>query len=176
MADEYSVYAVYTKYALCIIVDIWSNVCTKFGTRSIRPVQDVWLTYNEVSDLYRTYGWRTQHIVRVHQVYLCIISDIRSNVCTKLGTRSIRPVPDVWLTYNEVYDLYRTYGWRTHHIVRVHEVYLCIIGDIRSNVCTKFGTRSIRPVQGVWITYNEAYDLHRTYGWRTKRIVRLHQV
>ena len=55
MTDVQSVQSVYTKYTLCIIVDIWSNVCTKFSTPSIRPVTGVWLTYNEVYDVYRTY-------------------------------------------------------------------------------------------------------------------------
>ena len=63
---------------------------------------------------------------------------------------TIRPVPDVWQTFktyspcspiipyvssviyglmyapnlvHEIYDLYRTYGWRTQRISRVHQVY-----------------------------------------------------
>ena len=107
----------------------------------------VWLTFNKAYDLHRTYGWRTKRLVRVHQVYPIY----HRNVCTKFGTRSLRPVSGVWLTYNDVYDVYRTYGLRTQRIVRAHQV------------------NSI-----VWLTYNGVYNLYRTYGWHTQHIVRVH--
>ena len=145
---------------------------------SIQPVQDVWLTYTAYSP--RSQSTPYASLESMHQIWysrytkyiLCIIGDIWSNVCTKFGTRSIRPVPGVWLTYNEVDNLYRTYGWLTQHIVRVHRVY----SMYHRNVCTKFGARSLRPVPGLWLTYTEVYDVYRTYGWRTQRIVRAQQV
>ena len=94
MADVDSVESVLTKYTLCIVGDIWSNVCTKFGTRSIRHVPGECLTYDEVDNLYRTYGQRTQRIVRVYHVYPMN----HRNVCTKFGPRNLRPVPGVWLS------------------------------------------------------------------------------
>ena len=144
MANVHSILSVYTKYTLCIIGDIWSNVCTKFGTPSIRPVQGVWLTYNEVYDLHRTNGWRTKCIVRVHQVYpmyhRCPVQGVwlkytayspcspsktyvSSECMHQIWYTKLTPLPGVWLTYNEVYDVYRTYGWRTQRIVRAHQVY-----------------------------------------------------
>ena len=150
MGDVDSV-SVYTKYTLCIIGDIWSYVWTKFSTPSIRPVPGVWLTYNEVYDLYRMYGWRIQRIRRVHQV------------CSMYHRwYMVLCMHQIWYTkYTTCTWLMANVQWSTtctgrmadvHSIKSVYTKYtICIIGDIWSNVCTKFGTRSIRP--GVWLTY-----------------------
>ena len=159
------VWPTYTAYSTCLpcipyessecMHQIWSTKFTTCTWRmaivkwSIRRVQDVWLTYTAYSQCSPS-------------IPLCIVGDIWSYVCTKFGTRSIRPVPGVWLTYNEVYNLYRTYGWRTQSIVHVHHVKPIY----HRNVCTKFGTRSLRPEPGVWLTYNKVYNVYRTYGWR----------
>ena len=124
---------------------------------SIRPAQDVWLTYKEYSPCTPSIPYVSSVIYGlmyapnlVHEVYDLVYG--------------------VWPFFNEAYDLHRTYGWRTKSLVRVHQVYLCIIGDIWSNVCTKFGTRSIRPgvwrmsifqwsirpAQDLWLTYKES--------------------
>ena len=108
---------------------------TKFGTRSIRPGVLRMTDVQSVQSVYTKYT-------------LGIIGDIWSNVCTKFGTRSIRPVIGGWLTYTEVYDLDRTYSRLTQHIVRVHQVHPMYHRGLWSNVCTKFGRRSIRS--GVW--------------------------
>ena len=126
----------YTKFT----TNTWHMANVKW---SIRRVQDVWLTYTTYSPCSPSIPW-------VHEVYDLVYG--------------------VWPFFNEAYDLHRTYGWRTKSLVRVHQVYLCIIGDIWSNVCTKFGTRSIRPgvwrmsifqwsirpAQDLWLTYKES--------------------
>ena len=158
---------------------------------SRQPVQDVWLTYTAYSPCLPCIPYETSECM--HQIW-----STKFTTCTlrmAIVKWSIRRVQDVWLTYtaysqcspslpyvssviyglmcapnlvHEVYDLHRTYGRRTQHIVSVHQVQPIYHRCLWSNVCTKFGRSirsgvwrianvqwSIRPAQDVWLTYKE---------------------
>ena len=125
-----------------------------------QPVQDVWLTYTAHSPCSPSIPYVSSECM--HQIWYT-----KFTTCTWRMANikwRIRRVQDVWLTFTAYSPCSRS-------------IPLCIIGNVWSYVCTKFGTPSIRPVPGVWLTYKEVYDCipiyHRWYigySWCTRTI------
>ena len=139
----------YTKYTTC--TGRMASV-----QKSIRPGQDVWLTYKAyspctpsipyVSTVIYGYTGRILHCtlaIRQGQV-VYLVNQITDDTKGILGE----------------HGLYAVYVSHTSCTRRM----LHFTFAIRQVQVTKFGTRSIRPVPDVWLTYNEVYDLYRTYG------------
>ena len=179
-------------YHLCL----WSNVCTKFGTRrirsgvwrianvqwSIRPAQDVWLTYKEYSPctpsmcdiwVYRSYtslntSYTSLRILR--QPYVLYTSYASLYVCHTPGTGRKLRVPN--LVHTRVYLVNTDYTLCTSAIRPVKVVYFNVshTPHARSyNSCTKFGAY-IRP----YITDDTLNPMfHRWYMFLCMQIVYL---